>query len=427
VSEVLPVTVDTSSTKALGQLNVTNAGIRISNPNELKTLEDNANKAKDFALSSDIDLEESGITWAGPSGYKGHFYGNGYTIKLALSKANGNTGLFTTVEGGAYIQDFTLDVSLADAAKTRNGSTYFGGVVGYIQTTASSSINLKNIKVKGNLPFTGTTASLNSPNYFLVGGLVGEIKIATGGVVIANCASELTATVGDYQWNASGTNHVCGFGGLIGRIGTTSNATLNVDISDCYAVGTISVKGASQHSRMFAGGLVGDIYATNGTTNVAITNCYSAGVVSAENTHTTAARSDYVLGAGGLVGSVWKNGGTAVNATIQNSAAVGEKAVAVMTNVTVGIFPNSRFAGVGTGGLAPTSTTFSDNIARKGMIVGVNTEAADDSEGAANDPDAAGTELTALQQASTWTTTLSWSTDTWDFSGLPNKWPTLKK
>ncbi|MDR2468459.1 MAG: hypothetical protein LBD22_05810, partial [Spirochaetaceae bacterium] len=429
VSEVLPVTVDTSSTKALGQLNVTNAGIRISNPNELKTLELPANKTKDFALSSDIDLDEAGVEWDGPENYSGKFYGNGYTIKLVLSKnttygdpsISDKTSLFSTLGNGALVQDIIIDASITEAAKARKGSTYFGGVVGriYLGSSNSASVTLRGIKTKGTLDFTSEAAG-----FILVGGLIGELGDA-GIINIENCGSELNASMASYTYNAEG--RLAGFGGFIGRIvANKASQTLTVNITNSYATGNLSVAGNITTASLFCGGFIGDALTNNGgsTLNLTMRNCYAAGNIAVSNTGELVAAGE--LGAGGLIGFVWKTAGT-TNVTLNNCAVVGQQVLLdyVDDNTPYGQTQNNRFVAVSTAD-PPTSLIITNGIARKGMLTGATPGTGDTSDGALTAQSGLGKTDEELKTATTWINA-NWSDSVWDFSGLPSgKWPTLK-
>ncbi|MDR2467720.1 MAG: hypothetical protein LBD22_02025, partial [Spirochaetaceae bacterium] len=428
VSEVLAAVV--SSGTALQALNVTNAGIRISNPDELKTLENNANKNKDFALSSDIDLEESGTTWTGPGkddgsdGYRGHFYGNGYTIKLVLSKTKGATALFNCLQTGATVENFVVDVSTKISPLNTTDGTYFGGVAGYLAYNANN-ITLNKITVKGNLSFG------NSRKWLLIGGLVGEIK-DVGTVNIINCVSALNVSV----IGNNADNNTTGVGGLIGRIRRNDrDGTAAVTIEKCFTTGSITIQTDQSSSVLtknyFAGGLVGDIGNSRAgtTTGVTINQCYSSSDVTITCSNTS---SVYTGGAGGLVGMMWKEVGT-TNITISNSAALGSRAL--LTANTSAAVSNNRVAGLGqdSGGnwssKAPNQCSLNNNIARSGMAIGAPPGTPDTSSSDTNGTTVSGKAVTAedLRGLTTWTTSLGWSENDWDFSGLSDgKLPILK-
>ncbi|MDR2509150.1 MAG: hypothetical protein LBC77_00740, partial [Spirochaetaceae bacterium] len=170
-----------------------------------------------------------------------------------------------------------------------------------------------------------------------------------------------------------------------------------------------------------------------GTTQVVIDQCYSSSAISINN---SAAASAYFTGAGGLVGLIWREAGGTTSVTLSNRAAIGENAL--LSTPPGSAHSNKRIAGVArsdetdgfpTGTWAPNTLTLTNNIARKGMLLGTPPSGTPDnsnSDTTGATADGKAVETDALKTAAAWTA-LGWSETDWDFSGLPQgKWPTLK-
>lgn len=215
----------------------------ISTAEELAKLAElvNAGKKKyntaHYLLENDIDLSgysasndlfNGGKGWI-PIGtysepFRGVFDGGNHTVLgLYINDEEGDyedTGLFGDVFVGTVKNLCVIDVEI-------NGSSYVGGVVGYIQNDAV----VENCYVSGKI--SGSE---------LIGGVVGS---GYGSVI--NCYSEC---------DVSGNE---GVGGLTGAIGGS--------VKNCYAIGDVT--GESN-----IGGLVGNLYNGN------VENCYTKGDVS---------------------------------------------------------------------------------------------------------------------------------------------------
>lgn len=127
-----------------------------------------------------------------------------------------------------------------------SGISYVGGFIGYTKnTSATGTINVKNMHVKGNISSTGD----------YVGGLVGKSEgTNTGG-------TSFDTTY--YDGDITGRNYV---GGLIGQMVQTGKGTNQINFS--YALGNVTTTGN------YIGGLVGEINAVSGS-YAAITKAYS--------------------------------------------------------------------------------------------------------------------------------------------------------
>jgi hypothetical protein len=395
VSEVLAAVV--SSGTALQALNVTNAGIRISNPDEFALLGDSEKKDKDFALSSDIDLADSGA-WDGPDGYSGHFYGNGYTITgLVLDKTGGDTGLFDKVSDGAVIQDFTVVVSTKLPVEARTAASHFGGVVGLVN--GSATIWVKDVQVKGTLDY----GPVNVTNCFLLaGGIIGEISPGSD-VTLERCVTNINISLD--AGNVIGGGFTLGFGGLVGKAFSTLN------IKQCYAAGNIMLNHNASKT-LIAGGLVGQKYGGSLT----IEESYASGNIIAKNIYGS---NNQNIIAAGLLGDATSS----PNITIRKSAALNEKVLAITGS---SYSKSGRLVGMANG-----TATYQNNRARLDMYTGYTDEGTlNDASGSLTTVAGLGTSLEDFKLKATWTTGsdgLAWDETVWDFSGLSQgKWPTLK-
>jgi hypothetical protein len=387
------------------EIDVTAIGLRITDANEFAKLGAAENRNKDFALGGDIDLTGTGAVWNGVSGYTGHFYGNGYTIKgLVLNKTSGDTGLFTTLANGAVLENFTLEVSTRanpdGSFPARTGSSHFGGVVGY--TSNGATLTLKDIRVKGRLDY----GPMNTNAYILAGALIGETA-PNSNTTVENCVSELDITLKE-GIGAGGTT--LGFGGIVGK------AYGRLTIKNSYSTGNILVS-HNADKNLCAGGIIG----VSNNCTLTIENCYSSSEVIATNNSTNGRK----IFAGGMVGWV-ENGPQLV--VVKNSAAIGTKTLAATTKT---FFESNRIVAM------PQTTVFTgsgfgNNFALKNMLTGNDSNAAaQDFNGGANTAAGLGKTIDELKALDTWTNIapngLGWNTTVWNFSGLSQgKWPVLK-
>ncbi|MDR0551097.1 MAG: hypothetical protein LBG72_03660 [Spirochaetaceae bacterium] len=384
-------------------------------------LNSSANREVSYSLFNAIDLRDytdaggNLKTWKGPTGYSGHFYGNGYTIKgLELSAASatasggngGSIGLFSSLGNGAIIEDFTLEASTPNnQVVDSNANIYFGGMLALVDIPGVN-ITIKNIKVKGEIKVRKTNAS-----FILCGGIIGEAR-RFGNIAINNCSSELNIAI----TGATGvvSHGTVGIGGFIGRHfrggdGSTSSLTF----TDCYAQGNVSVEldySAAAHS--YLGGFMGDVACNNIQTNsIIFDRCYASGNV--EDTNAVPSLSDTARRyLGGFIGGIGTEAAaTNLTLTIKNSAAVGNKAMLNPPKTDC----DGRIAGYITAN-SPAGITFINNIANSEMLMGTGAPYSG-ADGAAT-KQGAGKTMIELSNPSTWTGTLGWSADTWDFDGL---------
>ena len=315
---------------------------RISNAYQLARLAKRVNNGTDykgvyFELLNDIDL--SAYSWV-PIGttedtpFRGHFYGNGFTISgltLTADSTSGNcVGLFGYALG--LIKEFNLNdvridtsyiqyvgsvvgvggnchsVNVSGNVSVRDsGSLYCGGIIGHTTIKDYDADNeyyvrycsVYDCSFDGNISVTNITDAN-------VGGIVsrgssslarchssGSITVSNAGTVIAggligwSSTDTLTNSYSTMTVNAGGKQGTAG-----GLIGVSQGA-----VENCYATGsvslTISAGGAGNGTSVSAaGGLVGTQYAGR------ISNCYTQNP-SVSCTMTNATEQTY---AGKLVG-----------------------------------------------------------------------------------------------------------------------------
>jgi hypothetical protein len=399
--------------------------------------------SENYSLACDIDLagytDSAGdpITWQGPSGYGGHFYGNGYTISgLELTANSGMlaysgrvVGLFSSLGDGATLENFTLVVSTPGNQPVDMNSDsrlWFGGVLGVVNSP--STITLKKIKVKGNL-------NISRSKHSMIGGFFGEMK-GYAQVTLEQCSSEVNIS---FSSNGNIT-HLDGnnVGGFVGYVYGAVAEPRTVSLTDCYATGNITYTSTGDTTnRAGLGGFVGAVtQAFSGVATILFDRCYASGNVAFEGPTGGAlgAGPNYVYTAG-FLGAI-RATSSEINLTLQNCAAVGEKALLKEVAAGTGSLDNSRFAAF----LATDTSgaTFTNNVANSGMLLGDGTltHSDDTADRAGTTHWGKGVPLTTLKTAATWTTAapggLGWDPAIWDFAGLSKSgsafyWPRLKE
>jgi hypothetical protein len=363
--------------------------------------------AANYSLANNIDLTEftdlagNPISWTGPSGYTGHLFGNGYTIRgLELTRTAGETGLFNSLGDGATLENFTLEVT-TPGPLVMTGQSVFGGIVGSIANTTAT---LQNITVKGSLAYTGIG------NYMLMaGGFVGQVN-GNSNLTMTRCVSQLDMSLG----NVSGANSGIACGTMTGRV---INGGTTVTITKSYATGNISMIVTDNVARSLYAGMVPHLYSAN----LIIEECYNSGNI--------LVNGERINGWGGsILGNTFSTGGSA---SISRCAALSES---VVVQTTAGSASGRIFGGATNGGITPT---FSNNFARKNMLTGNDSSAqAQDDAGDAATAAGLGKSIAELKTQSTWTNPvtsggLGWSAADWDFDGLTKSgsafyWPRLR-
>ena len=212
----------------------------------------------DAVLTADIDLSEA-ITEENPwipigdwssgnvsTAFKGHFDGQGYTIKGFNAASSQNYfGIFGVISTGALVENFDVYGTITLTHKT-------GGVVGYARDATPTIRNIHSY-----LNINNATAG-NRP-----GGILGSS--VNGTIEVQNCTYSGTMDAND---NANNGN----YGGIVGYVNNNAAAILN--ITNCLYDGKM-INSAETPGNCTVGGFVG--YSNGGI--VTIKNSLSIGTV----------------------------------------------------------------------------------------------------------------------------------------------------
>ncbi|MBO7067059.1 MAG: hypothetical protein J6W52_00015 [Bacteroidaceae bacterium] len=260
-------------------------------------------------LVDDIDLadlaaeespEEMDLLWT-PIGnwskdgyaFKGHFDGQGHTIKNFKSSSTQNFfGLFGVLSTGCLIENFTIYGDIT------TDKQYTGGVAGFSRDTETFIRNVHS--------YVNISNSLAGARQ---GGILGTAQ--NGKATVENCTYSATLDGND----AGGSGN---YGGIIGYI--NNNAAAIAIINNCLFDGEVVNNNASPGNCTF-GGIIG--YNNSGT--VTIKNCLSIGTV-------RSARASQFFGALNGNNSTFENNyyvGTNVNGPGSGGTAAGPVPVKV--------------------------------------------------------------------------------------------------
>ncbi|GMO32385.1 MAG: hypothetical protein Ta2F_08290 [Termitinemataceae bacterium] len=338
-----------------------NTARMIYNATDFLAIGEAGNNTENWYLANDIVLPDSTNGWAGPQGYSGHFYGNGHSItNLKIKATKGNIGLFSSLDGGAVVENFTLDIESAAGLQPDSDTVnnfYFGGVIGQVNTNKTTSITIDKVRVTGSIDI-GAIKSGSGANV-IVGGLVGLLSSNNKSpLLISNCISEVNieAALGSVSNGQTGQQ---AFGGLIGK--TAGSAGANITIKNSGATGTIDVSNKST-SYFFAGGLVGYGDENNNSAVIKIENCYTKSTINQARSGVTGNSSSTtisVIGAGGIAGKFAGASGS----YIKNSCVLGPY-LGVTDSVTDKSNAN-RIVGV----FITAGSTLSGNRANSAMVL----------------------------------------------------------
>ncbi|MBQ8454038.1 MAG: hypothetical protein IJ537_01665 [Bacteroidaceae bacterium] len=209
-------------------------------------------------LTADIDMSELDswtaigdwglVSGTSSASYKGHFDGQGHTIKnFNFDVAHNYYGIFGVVSTGALIENFTVEGNI-----TVSGNIgYAAGVVAYARDKTPT---IRNVHSKVNISSTSTAGTPR------MGGVVGGCPGQNSKVIIDRCTYSGTLNANDKGGN---------YGGIIGYI--LNNTNVSADITNCLfdgkLQGTINSNGAQY------GGIIG--YTRKGI--VSVKNCLSLG------------------------------------------------------------------------------------------------------------------------------------------------------
>jgi hypothetical protein len=389
---------------------------------------------ENYSLACDIDLagytDSAGdpITWQGPSGYGGHFYGNGYTISgLELnsgdaSQAIKKMALFQSLGDGAVLENFNLEVSTPNNQPiTLDGTIYFGGVLATVNDPVT--ITIRKVGVKGELKIAEKKNTYGGGRAMLIGGFFGEASRFRE-IHIEECYSAVNITLSSVT-----DNSVCVAGGFLarqwqGNYDSTQYSPGVFNFVNCYSSGNITgtVSGTASFT---AGGFIGDMRCKTGSgiTNVTIDNCYTSGNIQVN----APAQNSRIAGFAAYV----FNNEDMLNVTIKNSAAI---------NTDISLNPsNDAFAKRFASHDAPTAEHFAitlqNNIANNAMLINNAVYTDDSNDLTGTTVQGKGVPPDGLKVPATWTTAapggLGWDPAIWDFDGLSKSgsafyWPRLR-
>ncbi|MCI5533810.1 MAG: bacterial Ig-like domain-containing protein, partial [Firmicutes bacterium] len=206
------------------------------------------NTATEFA-----DMDSSGnyvlggnITISQPYGkeFSGTFDGKGYTVELNITGTEANTGLFSTLVGGATVKNVITAGSI-EASDCNN----VGGIAGKADTS-NGSITIEKCK---------NTADISG--YEAVGGILGFGYSYEGSnsVTIEECANignitgsnnKIGGIAGNLEnshaiRNCYNTGDIIGFNNYAGIIGRGAKG---ISVENCYTTGTITAYGSSTNA-----------------------------------------------------------------------------------------------------------------------------------------------------------------------------------
>ena len=209
-------------------------------------------------LTADIDMSE--LTdwtaigdWGGISGtasacYKGHFDGQGHTIKnFNFTSTHNYYGIFGVISTGALIENFIIE-----GAITINGNYgYAGGVAAYARDKTPT---IRNVHSAVNI---NSSSTASTPR---IGGILGGVSAQNSKSIIDRCSYSGTLNTNDKGGN---------YGGIVGYI--LNNANVSTDITNCLFDGKI--QGTVNANSAQYGGIIG--YTRKGI--VSVENCLSIG------------------------------------------------------------------------------------------------------------------------------------------------------
>lgn len=183
--------------------------------------------------------------WVNSAAYRGHFNGQGHTIKNFNVTSNQNYyGIFGVISNGSLVENFDIYGTMNLGHKT-------GAVVGY---TRDTSCTIRNIHSYMTINVTEAATTAERP-----GGIVGSA--VNGKTIVENCTYSGILNVGGHTGN---------IGGIVGYI--NNNAAAIVNITNCLFDGEIQ-NGSS------ADGQCGGIVGYNNAGKATIKNCLSIGVI----------------------------------------------------------------------------------------------------------------------------------------------------
>jgi|GEM_PF-7028447 len=244
-----------------GYYQIGNAGQLFWFANYINTVDRTANAI----LTDDIDLENRPWTPIGSTGessnnFRGHFDGDGHTIKgLYVDVDRAGAGFFGEVRTGT-VENFTIYGEVVANTEV----DYVGGVIGSACGLNSSDHGLeRNGAIIRNITsYVNLTAGAHG-----VGKIGGFVGYANHESLIENCAWYGTFDAGIYRVDN-------GAGGFIGRIQENSS---EVTIRNCGAYGTIKTNYAGNYNNTATIYMGGFLSFSNTNAQTTLENCLFAG------------------------------------------------------------------------------------------------------------------------------------------------------
>ena len=268
-------------------------------------------------LTANIDLSsvcsETLGSWTPISGYQGIFDGAGFEISGLYCTGQEMGGLFGMLyDANAVVKNVTVRGYVS-------GTSYVGGIVGYLYSSGAKIINCVNYA-------TISVSNTSYTNDILVGGIVGYVNGAESlvedcinyGDVIANPidpSSEVTAGGIAGQASTGATIRNCENYGDINDGDTTSNGWIRFggivgftrgNVINCYSEGDLHQYGVKNTQEL--GGIAGSAY-----DSAKIENCFNNGSISSDANACLGAVTGELFGT--INNTYWNTEKTSLNAS----------------------------------------------------------------------------------------------------------------
>lgn len=244
-----------------GYYQISNAGQLFWFANHVNTVDRTASAV----LTADIDLEDKpwtpiGITGESSNNFRGHFDGQGHTIRgLNVAGSRNGVGFFGEVRTGT-VENFTIYGEVV----VNTEFEYVGGVIGSVcGLNGENDLERNGAVIRNITSYVNLTAGAHG-----IGRIGGFVGYANHQSLIENCAWYGTFDAGKYRVDN-------GAGGFIGRI---QENTSEVTIRNCAAYGSIKTNYAKNSynntATIYMGGFLSF---SNTNAQTTLENCLFAG------------------------------------------------------------------------------------------------------------------------------------------------------
>ena len=240
--------------------------IAISNAEELAALGEADTAGKTYYLTDDIQLTGE---WEPIYGFQGTLDGRGHTVSglyISYSSNRQLAGLFASAYN-AVIKNLAVEIDSRGicAYNIRGEPAYAGGLVGWLMNGPENRV----VNCFSTCAVS-SEATWDTQSLCIAGGLIGELESGSGEkrATVSRCYAAGDVSV---LYAPRGTMGLAGIqaGGLVG----SGNL---LEISDCFAMGNVSIEHGNESSAsLIAGGLGGWLIDTK------LNRCYAAGNVTA--------------------------------------------------------------------------------------------------------------------------------------------------